>query len=96
MLFRSEEKLCAIQTQKWISLFMIDPLEAWSEQRRTDYPVLKVSHSQAKGQKLIIRFPYPNTERNLNPNNFKEIDIYESLIFWDQKNEERETVSDYL
>lgn len=92
----TEEKLCAIQTQKWISLFMIDPLEAWSEQRRTDYPVLKVSHSQAKGQKLIIRLPYPDTERNLNPNNFKEIDIYESLIFWDQKNEERETVSDYL
>ena len=92
----TEEKMCAIQTQKWISLFMIDPLEAWSEQRRTDYPVLKVSHSQAKGQKLIIRFPYPNTERNLNPNNFKEIDIYESLIFWDKKNEPRETVSDYL
>lgn len=92
----TEEKMCAIQTQKWISLFMIDPLEAWSEQRRTDYPILKVSHSQAKGQKLIIRFPYPNTEKNLNPNNFKEIDIHESLIFWDKKNEARETVSDYL
>ncbi|WP_455665372.1 SusD/RagB family nutrient-binding outer membrane lipoprotein [Phocaeicola sp.] len=92
----TEEKMCAIQTQKWISLFMIDPLEAWSEQRRTDYPVLKISHSQAKGQKLIIRLPYPNTEKNLNPNNFKEIDIFEDLIFWDKKNEPRETVSDYL
>lgn len=92
----TEEKMCAIQTQKWISLFMIDPLEAWSEQRRTDYPALKVSHSQAKGNKLIIRFPYPNTEKNLNPNNFKEIDIFDSLIFWDKKNEPTETVSDYL
>lgn len=92
----TEEKMCAIQTQKWISLFMIDPLEAWSEQRRTDYPKLKVSHSQAKGSKLIIRLPYPDTERNLNPNNFTEIDIFESLIFWDQKNEEAEKVNDYL
>lgn len=92
----TEEKMCAIQTQKWISLFMIDPLEAWSEQRRTDYPALNASHSLAKGSKLIIRLPYPNNEKNLNPNNFVDIDIFDSLIFWDKKNDVVEKTPDYL
>lgn len=87
----TEEKMCAIQTQKWLSLYMIDPLEAWAEQRRTDYPVLQASNSQAKGYKLIARFPYPNTEKNLNPTNHDaegDVDVYTSLVFWDLKNED--------
>lgn len=87
----TEEKMCAIQTQKWLSLFMVDPLEAWSEQRRTDYPVLQASNCQAKGSKLIARFPYPDSEKNLNPVNHNaegEIDVYTSLVFWDLKNED--------
>lgn len=87
----TEEKMCAIQTQKWLSLFMIDPLEAWSEQRRTDYPVLQSSNCQAKGNKLVARFPYPDTEKNLNPTNHNaegEIDVYTSLVFWDLKNDD--------
>lgn len=95
----TEEKMCAIQMQKWLSLFMIDPLEAWSEQRRTDYPILQASHSVAKGSKIIARYPYPNNEKNLNPDNYEaegDIDIFNSLIFWDKKNDDVEKASAYL
>ena len=94
-----EEKLEAIQLQKWISLFMIDPLEAWSEQRRTDYPVLLYSNSQTTGKKLVARLPYPDGEKNLNPENHDaegEVNVYTSLVFWDQKNEDKESAEAYL
>ena len=93
-----EEKLEAIQLQKWISLFMVDPLEAWSEQRRTDYPTLMFSNSQTTGKKLVARLPYPNGEKTLNPENHDaegEVNFYSSLVFWDQKNEDRESAEAY-
>ena len=93
-----EEKMEAIQLQKWISLFMIDPLEAWSEQRRTDYPVLLYSNSQTTGKKLIARLPYPNGEKTLNPENHDaegDVNFYSSLVFWDQKNEDVESAEAY-
>lgn len=93
-----EEKLEAIQLQKWISLFMVDPLEAWSEQRRTDYPVLLCSNSQTVGNKLIARLPYPNGEKTLNPENHDaegDVNFYSSLVFWDQKNEDVESAEAY-
>lgn len=95
----TEEKMCAIQTQKWLSLYMLDPQEAWSEQRRTDYPVLHASSSLNRGSKIIARFPYPSNEQTINPDNYNaqgEIDIFDSLIFWDKKNEEVEKAPDYL
>ncbi len=76
--------------QKWLTLFCVNPYEAWSEQRRTGYPKLGRSHSIANGNKIIARLPYPSKERNLNTEQVAaqgEIDIYESLIFWDLENE---------
>lgn len=99
LMTNTEEKMCAIQTQKWLSLFMIDPQEAWSEQRRTDYPVLYASHSLVKGSKIIARFPYPRNEQNINPINYAaqgEIDIFNSLIFWDKKNDDVEKSPIYM
>lgn len=84
-----DQKLEAIMTQKWISLFFVNPTEAWSEQRRTDLPKLKRSVS-GNGTKLICRMPYPQTERAMNPDQVAsqgEINIYDSQVFWDTKNE---------
>lgn len=95
----SEEKMCAIQTQKWLSLYMLDPQEAWSEQRRTDYPVLHASIALNRGSKIIARFPYPSNEQTINPDNYKaqpEIDIFNSLIFWDKKNDDVEKAPVYM
>ena len=84
-----EEKMHAIQAQKWLGLYGIDPLEAWSEIRRTDMPnFLHASNSIAEGSKIIARFLYPNGEKNLNPDNYvDDINVYNDLVFWDQKNE---------
>ncbi|WP_455620447.1 SusD/RagB family nutrient-binding outer membrane lipoprotein [Parabacteroides sp.] len=81
------QKMNAIQTQKWLSLYMVDPLEAWSEVRRTDLPVLHASNCAQYSNKMMARFLYPNTEKNLNPDNYRnDIDVFTSLIFWDKEN----------
>ena len=84
-----EEKMHAIQAQKWLGLYGIDPVEAWSEIRRTDMPnFLHASNSIAEGSKIIARFLYPNGEKTLNPENYVDgIDVYNDLVFWDLKNE---------
>lgn len=85
----NDQKLEAICTQKWITLFCVNPLEAWSEQRRTDMPKLKRSVS-ANGTKLICRLPYPQGERTLNPELVAaegDVNVYETRVFWDTKND---------
>ena len=83
-----EEKMHAIQAQKWLSLYCVDPLEAWSEIRRTDMPnFLHASNAIAVDSKIIARFLYPNTEKTLNPDNYVDsIDAYNDLVFWDKEN----------
>ena len=93
-----EEKMNAIQTQKWLSLYMVDPLEAWSEVRRTDMPKeLHCSHSAQYSKKIMARFMYPNTEKNLNPDNYVDnIDVFTDLLFWDKENPDREKPTVFL
>ena len=91
-----DEKLEAIQMQKWMSLYMINPLEAWSEVRRTDLPDLPCSHQAVYSYKLIARFLYPQTEKTLNADNFiSDIDVFEDLLFWDTDNPVRELPTVY-
>lgn len=93
----NEEKMHAIQAQKWLGLYCVDPLEAWSEVRRTDMPnFLHASNSIAEGSKIIARFLYPDGEKNLNPENYVDgIDVYNDLVFWDQKNEDVDRAPTY-
>lgn len=93
-----EEKMNAIQTQKWLSLYMVDPLEAWSEVRRTDMPKeLPCSHSAQYSKKIMARFMYPNTEKNLNPQHYRgDIDVFTDLLFWDKANPDREKPTVFL
>lgn len=85
----NDRKLEAICSQKWLSYFGYNPLESWFEQRRNDLPKLKASN-QGQQSKIICRVPYPQIERNLNAPNVSlqpEVDVYNSLIFWDKKND---------
>ncbi|MEG0518906.1 MAG: SusD/RagB family nutrient-binding outer membrane lipoprotein [Bacteroidales bacterium] len=85
----NDRKLEAICSQKWLSYFGYNPLESWFEQRRNDLPKLKASN-QGQQSKIICRVPYPQIERNLNAPNVAlqpEVDVYNSLIFWDKKND---------
>lgn len=57
-----------IMTQKWIALFG-QGIEAWTEYRRTGYPVMPAADPQAKFQNdgvLPTRLIYPSTEYSLN------------------------------
>ncbi|MEF9985499.1 MAG: SusD/RagB family nutrient-binding outer membrane lipoprotein [Bacteroidales bacterium] len=94
----NNRKLEAICSQKWLSFFGYNPLESWFEQRRTDLPKLKASN-QGQQSKIICRVPYPQTERTLNAPNIAlqpDIDVYNSRLFWDIKNDVVERTELYL
>jgi hypothetical protein len=62
-------KIEAIITQKWVAMSGNQGFEAWSEWRRTGYPVLAESVASLIGAgKFPQRFIYPTDELNLNKN----------------------------
>ncbi|MBC7886716.1 MAG: SusD/RagB family nutrient-binding outer membrane lipoprotein [Ferruginibacter sp.] len=82
----SPDKLKAIWQQKWLALVHYGGLEAWSEFRRTNYPVIPLSVSAPVGQKLPLRLLYPSTEVGSNGENIKSqgpVDVFSTRIFWD-------------
>lgn len=82
----SPNKLRAIHTQKWISMYLINSLEAWNEFRRTGFPVIPVSQEAVRPGVLPSRLLYPQTEEAYNSANVSKqgkIDQFTSKIFWD-------------
>jgi Starch-binding associating with outer membrane len=94
----SAQQLEAIITQKYIALNFINGEEAWSEYRRTGYPVssstvlnnpygsMASTQSQAtRPDHLPTRLPYPGSEAATNAANVPQgISVYTSTIFWAQ------------
>jgi hypothetical protein len=85
----------AIITQKYIAMNNISGIEAWSEYRRTGYPVnsptvinnpygsFTSTQSQAtRPDGLPTRLPYPDTEVATNGVNVPQVSTYTSTIFW--------------
>jgi hypothetical protein len=76
-----------IGTQKWIALYN-QPVQAWTEWRRLDYPHL----TKPAGAKtdIPLRFTYPTPESNVNGANYSAAsaamggDVVTSKIFWDK------------
>ena len=94
---KEEHQLYAICAQRWLAFVGYNPLEAWIELRRTDYPYLECSN-QFSVYKNISRLPYPQTERDLNAENVMaepEVDIFESKVFWDLYNPQRDRAELY-
>ena len=95
----NEQKMEAIASQKWISLFGINPCEAWCEFRRLDLPSLGAS-VQAQETKNISILLYPQTEFNLNGGHATSVDINRvvtsTLLFWDKANPTVPREADYL
>jgi hypothetical protein len=82
----SPDKLKTIWMQKWLSLVNYGGLEAWSEFRRTNFPVTPLSASASVGQLLPVRLFYPQTEETSNGDNVKlqgVINVFTTKIFWD-------------
>jgi Starch-binding associating with outer membrane len=81
----STNKLKAIAVQKWLALVNFNGLEAWTEYRRTGFPVTPQS-AQVTDAKRPVRFYYPNTELGSNGENVKAqgaIDAFSTKLFWD-------------
>ena len=98
-MMNATQKLNAIASQKWISLFGVNPVEAWIEHRRLDLPELG---SSRQGQELynVSILLYPQTEINLNYDNYiihgDNRNVYTSLLFWDAANPLAPKVAEYL
>lgn len=68
----SEKALETIMEQKWIASFWYG-VEAWSDYRRTGYPVLKTNGSAALNNKVLCtRMRYPYTEPYQNGKCYQE------------------------
>lgn len=77
-----------IGTQKWIALYN-QPVEAWKEYRRLDYPKLTLPVN-AVLTAIPKRYTYPIPEQNLNTTNYNAAksaiggDETTTAIFWDK------------
>jgi hypothetical protein len=79
-----------ISTQRWIALFF-QGTEAWSEWRRTGFPLLKPAASTLNGgTEIPRRLAYPVTENNLNHDNYQAVlssqgkDDHYTRVWWDK------------
>ena len=72
--------------QKWVALYN-QPVEAWTEWRRLDYPTLTAPATAFSG--IPVRLTYPVAEQNINGVNYTEAasaiggDVVETRLFWD-------------
>jgi hypothetical protein len=82
----SPDKLKAIWMQKWLALVNYNGLEAWSEYRRTNFPVTPASASTAPAAPRPVRLFYPSTEVASNGANISavgSVDVFTTRLFWD-------------
>lgn len=81
----STDKLKTIAIQKWLALVNFNGLEAWSEYRRTGYPVTPQSLAVSDPLKRPVRLFYPSTEKGSNPNVPSQASgvIFTDRLFWD-------------
>jgi len=88
------QRLEAIITQKYIAVNMVNSDEGWNEFRRTGYPVssptgdayhniASLLSTSTRADKLPSRILYPASEQSYNSGNFKVVNAFSDLIFWD-------------
>ncbi|WP_316800047.1 SusD/RagB family nutrient-binding outer membrane lipoprotein [Pedobacter frigidisoli] len=81
------EKLAKIYTQKWGHLGVLQSMEAWSEYRRTGYPVLTFPNTGklAGFETPPTRLVYPANEKTYNAANYQAVqskDTRTTKLFW--------------
>lgn len=83
----STNKIATIITQVWAASMAFDPLEAYSDWRRTGYPAdMDVSdYPGSQATHIPYRLPYPTSETSYNSANANgqgNVDYLTSKIFW--------------
>ncbi|WP_438425668.1 SusD/RagB family nutrient-binding outer membrane lipoprotein [Aquimarina macrocephali] len=67
-----DDKLETIITQKWLASFLVG-LEAWYDFRRTGLPSVVVpGPDNVNGDRVPVRFLYPDSEQTLNNENYEQ------------------------
>ena len=82
--------LIQIATQKWIALFT-DPIQAWSEVRRTCQPAIVQPGPAARFDVIPRRLQYSNTDRSVNRTQYDggvgqltpQSDVMTARFYWD-------------
>lgn len=87
-------KMEAIMTQKWAHFGIIQATQAWTDIRRTGYPVLTYPKDGGAGVTvtgIVQRVKYPNTEASNNTENYNAAkgnvdgDSRDFVLFWAKK-----------
>lgn len=73
-----------IMNQKWVALYC--NAEAWTDWRRTGFPVLDAASSNSLDGKIPVRYPYPQKERTLNGGNVPDEGSKPALkpVWWNE------------
>lgn len=88
-----DEQMEQIQTQKWVTLFLEDEYEIFSNWRRTGYPNLTPTNypGNLTGGRIPTRFVIPDSEVIYNTTNFNEArdrqggtNTLSSVVWWDK------------
>ena len=82
------EKLNRIAIQKWINYSVLQPMEAWAEIRRLDFPVLNFLPDTGTQKLPPNRWLYPTNELTYNAANYQAVQSKDNLttkVFWDLK-----------
>lgn len=85
-----EGKIECIGMQRWLSNFMQDGIEAWSDWRRLDVPKIKPGPSASVTHIPYRRTYYPDDYKT-NINNYQEAiklqgeDNFNTRLWWDTK-----------
>lgn len=85
----TQQKLEKIGTQKWVAL-LFNGLEAWFDWRRTGIPTITPGPDNLNGNKVPVRYPYPQSEQSLNGTNRAEAvtrqgaDDLNTPVWWDK------------
>jgi hypothetical protein len=75
-----------IAIQKWIHFGIVQPYEAWAEQRRTDYPAFPPDRIGGRLLDRTVRLTYPSTEVTNNRQNYEAVraqDTPTTRVWWD-------------
>lgn len=81
------ERMALIGFQRYIHFNVVQPEDSWSEQRRTNLPVLTFLPDNSSPQTTPpVRWTYPGSEKTYNTENYNKVSAKDNLntkIFWD-------------
>ncbi|HEY1024894.1 MAG TPA: SusD/RagB family nutrient-binding outer membrane lipoprotein [Sphingobacteriaceae bacterium] len=79
-----------IATQRWIHLYL-DGWEAWSEWRRTGFPVMAAGPNSANPEGIPRRLMYPAADKTVNTENYEKVLVQQgpntlnTRMWWDKQ-----------